>query len=477
MIRAFGRKIVFAADTAFLISLPVAAFAFGLTRDSTIHAFNVLIGCIFCLWVTGHILAHQSFRTGRLPWFVAASILIFGWGQAGCGILQNQILLDPDLDLGSINSLFLQINLFDTTLSLPAMIRISALMGAMLIAIHIIADQFWGRLLLLTLLLTAGAMVTLFFLQRLVGEPFLIRSVDGRAILTFATYRYWGNAAAYLNLIWPLAFVVAAYSGSLRKSGWTFFLSLALLAIAALFINISKAGCVLGVTGLLIIMPASLQKIRQMLPRLTLKIAPRYILAIAIPTMVILLSLALAIPWNRWDRMAEKGFEGQERTLAYSYFVRIIPDAGWEGFGPGTFGKVYWPYVENDRRMRKIPLWMAHQDYIQTVIEWGYAGTTLWGIFFLIPGFYLAKRALRRCEPEGIRTAHEGYTFGLRDKLRQLIVELPHPTHSLIVAGISLSLFLTALHALVDFPMQIYSLQLYTIIWIAVGWNLRYMPS
>ncbi len=50
---------------------------------------------------------------------------------------------------------------------------------------------------------------------------------------------------------------------------------------------------------------------------------------------------------------------------------------------------------------------------------------------------------------------------------------MPSPHEPCLAAGALCAVLLTALHALVDFPMQIASLQLYFLTLLALGWSYR----
>jgi O-antigen ligase len=86
----------------------------------------------------------------------------------------------------------------------------------------------------------------------------------------------------------------------------------------------------------------------------------------------------------------------------------------------------------------------AHQDYLQTIVEWGWVGAALWAVVFA-GGVWLCFRNARAL-PSG-------------DGSRTLLF-----TAGLALCGIGL-------HALVDFPLQIASLQLYVVVFLGLGWG------
>src|SRR5204862_2733230 len=87
-------------------------------------------------------------------------------------------------------------------------------------------------------------------------------------------------------------------------------------------------------------------------------------------------------------------------------------------------------------------------DYLQTILEWGWLGSALWGLFFF-SGIAVAVRNLLK----------PGKAVKWRPRYRVLL-----PVTILALLGI-------ALHALVDFPFQIASLQLYVAVYLGICWG------
>src|SRR5207302_2014599 len=96
----------------------------------------------------------------------------------------------------------------------------------------------------------------------------------------------------------------------------------------------------------------------------------------------------------------------------------------------------------------------AHNDYLQTIIEWGYLGTVLWGIVF---AGGLAGAALQVKGPKLER---------LRNDLKSRLGSDPFVLGCLVLA-ISGAL----LHAVVDFPLQIASIELYVAVLLGLCWH------
>src|SRR5258707_1256972 len=130
--------------------------------------------------------------------------------------------------------------------------------------------------------------------------------------------------------------------------------------------------------------------------------------------------------------------DGDGRFMLYGAIVRyIIPASGWWGFGAGTFHLIF-PFFTNNLGTRLQGYWeYAHEDYLQTLVEWGFCGATAWFIFF------------------GQTVARATWTLGRRYR------RWSGNTRRFAIASL-LALETILVHATVDFPMQIASLQLYT---------------
>jgi O-antigen ligase len=136
----------------------------------------------------------------------------------------------------------------------------------------------------------------------------------------------------------------------------------------------------------------------------------------------------------------------------------MLPDAGVMGFGPGSFRAIFAEYQrEHDFGDRQYPdcwktgLWQeAHQDYLQTVIEWGFFGALGWAI--LVGG--------------GVVRGAVQY-FRLRAGLS---------TRWLLLCSL-LAVSATLVHSFIDFPLQIASIQLYVCVLLAVCWSSREVPA
>jgi hypothetical protein len=169
-------------------------------------------------------------------------------------------------------------------------------------------------------------------------------------------------------------------------------------------------------------------------------------LAGAAAVVVALFGVAQAIhleqPIQRWQTL---NISRDARWLAGSVAIKSIPEAGFFGFGPGTF-RVAFPWL-NDAAGTPAPgFWrFLHQDYLQVALEWGWLGSLLWALLFF-GGIFVAFRNFRSAQ---------NWT----------------PRRRLLLPLVMIALGGVALHALVDFPLQIASIQLYVATYVGLCWG------
>src|SRR5205823_6429800 len=82
-------------------------------------------------------------------------------------------------------------------------------------------------------------------------------------------------------------------------------------------------------------------------------------------------------PLNRWQSVSEQ-IPADARWQASRVALGALLGAGFFGFGPGTFRVVFPGY--NIGSGHAVPgSWrFLHEDYLQTVQEWGWLGSSLW---------------------------------------------------------------------------------------------------
>lgn len=328
----------------------------------------------------------------------------------------------------------------DLASTAPLLFHLGCLALLFLVAVDA-AGRSRNRWFLMKAIALSGFVVALIGMTQKAGgaEAMLWATPQQSGEVFFAAFRYHANTASYLNLCWPAALAVWLRSRRLFPLRWipSFWLTVFLLTLLGTFVNTSKAGHVLALLGILL----SLWMVRRQLfdgsqSRTTLWVSAMVCLSAAV---VVLLPTLLRSTGN-WQHLLADGGSWQGRRDAFSACLGMVADNPVLGIGPGTFHLAfpfYTSYIEGFEGF-----WThAHQDYLQTMVEWGLPGFFAWAV--LIGGTLL--RAAIRIR----RSAKSG-----REEL------------SLVLGSVALSLVL--LHALVDFPLQIPAVQLVFIVHLAL---------
>ena len=255
---------------------------------------------------------------------------------------------------------------------------------AFVITSDLVADRLWRQRLWTTLGLTGGSIVLLGLTQRALHAPsiFWLKEYTGGSF--FGTYRYHANAGAFLNIIWPLlaASTVKAWRDKDSHVSQALWLGILLLALSACFINVSRGAS--AITALLLI-PALLAFFPYFRERIDLFASKTGWVAI-----VLLMAFIAALflggilhqTQDRWGLLKHQINPDNQRLLVQQATVKMIPKSGLMGFGPGTFSTMF-PYFSGYLGNRITGYWeYAHEDYLQTTVEYGWVGTLLWMLLF-----------------------------------------------------------------------------------------------
>jgi hypothetical protein len=151
-------------------------------------------------------------------------------------------------------------------------------------------------------------------------------------------------------------------------------------------------------------------------------------------------------PLNRWQLVSEH-IPNDARWQASRVALRALPDVGLFGFGPGTF-RVVFPTYNIGSVNQALGTWrFLHEDYLQTLLEWGWLGAILWALLFF-----------------------GGITVAIRSYKEYARMEWT-PRRRVLQPSAIIALIGVALHALLDFPLQIESIQLYVATYLGLCWG------
>jgi O-antigen ligase len=447
-----------AAGWLLLGALIFAPWDYGCTSAAEIAILNTILAATLALWLASLLFRTLSRRGStrghrrgapRSLVILASVALAFGWAMA----LNARSIYDSDFFLFiSRRSIFSWApGTVDAAISSAWMLRATLLIGVIFMVVDLARDPRWVLRLWWTIALAGGSIALLGLLQKATGADMIFWQPApewwGKAF--FATYFYHANAGAYLNLVVAPALGLAARALMRPRVpiAKAVSLILALLVIAAVAANTSRMAQLIGV---ILIVSLLVSFVRRALRRRG-RVDYRSLLLGSGVVVFTLFAIArvshLDQPLKRWNELSAQ-LPADARWLAFRAALRALGDASWFGFGPATF-RVIFPYYTSGFGPRIEGTWrFLHEDYLQTLLEWGWLGSVLWGLLFF-GGIVVAIRNLRTPE-----RAHEW-----------------QPRYRRLLLVIVLALLGVALHSLVDFPLQIASLQLYVAVYLGICWG------
>jgi len=341
----------------------------------------------------------------------------------------------------------------DYTISAEWIIRGALLLGTILFVADLSQSNRWLLRLWCAIALVGGSIAFLGLLQKATGAQMIFwqpppARLDLRISTFFATYYYHGNAGAFLNLAWPLSagLVIRTFSKRHHPAMRAVWISLLIVTIAGVLANTSRMAQLVAVVLLLAIClqfgPALVRKLSGMEKSVALAGA----LAILLALVALAQATHLEQPLARWQAESQR-IPTDARWQAWHVALAALPGTGLFGLGPGTFRVVFPSY--NVASINQVPgTWrFLHDDYLQTLIEWGWMGSALWGLLF----FGAIAVGIRSC----MKYARREWT----------------PRRRVLQPVVIIALVGAALHALVDFPFQIGSLQLYVATYLGICWG------
>jgi len=437
-----------AAQWLFYVALFFAPWAYGGTKSWSIKLIDTLLAGVLLLWVIELLLNRRKPTFPRFLLFLLIALLAIG----GWMVLNAGAILDTDFSVfvAIAKSVPRAPGSVDYVLSAAWMIRAALLSGTILFVADLSQDNRALVHLYDAIGFVAGSIALLGLLQKATGAPMIFwqSSPEGPIKTFFATFYYHGNAGAFLNLVLPLTAGLAlraftAHSGPNVRAMWAACFVLCLASVAA---NTSRMA---QFVALLIIIalgwrlgPALLHRLSQMEGKAALGGAAAFLF--------LLYALAQASqldqPLRRWQQLMEY-IPNDSRWLAARVAISILPDAGAVGFGPGTF-RVLFPVYNNAHKPPAPGFWrFLHEDYLQTLLEWGWLGSALWALL-LFGGIVFAIRNFSRPRAQNW------------SQRRRLMLPL-----------VVIALCGVAVHALVDFTFQIASIQLYVATYLGICWG------
>ena len=332
------------------------------------------------------------------------------------------------------------------------MLRGALLLGTILFVCDLSQSSRWLLRLWYVISLIGGSIAFLGLLQKATGAQMIFWQPppppEYGVTTFFATYFYHGNAGAFLNLVWPLiaGLVIRAFTSRSQPGMRALWTIVFIVTIAGVLANTSRMAQVVALVLLIIIGLRFGPGLLRRLPGAQKSVAIAGALALVLALIALAQATHLEQPLTRWQSVSEQ-IPADARWQASRVALGALPGAGFFGFGPATFRVVFPGY--NIESGHAVPgSWrFLHEDYLQTLLEWGWLGSSLWALLFF----------------GGIAVGILSYNrYATRDWMPRRRVMQPLAT--LALAGV-------AMHALVDFPFQIESIQLYVATYLGVCWG------
>lgn len=288
--------------------------------------------------------------------------------------------------------------------------------------------------------LAGSGVILLGLIQRLTDAPGIFWDPSQHYETFFATFNYHANAGSFMNLIWPLTagLAVLAFVKAQRLSRRILWVLLWLFGLVGIVVNTSRGAGAIAAGLLVIVLVWFLLQVKKgAIPGLTFPVAFSAVMLLLILAGGIAFALGLEQTLWHWSVFKRNELSPDNpRLLSAQLCLRMIPEAGFLGSGPGTFARIYLPAAARFNIDVPPNLEFAHNDYLQTILEWGWAGAAAW--FCLVIG---------------------AIGFGLREYRRHAADWRRRDRIFFFVTLVAL-LGVFA-HAAVDYPLQVSSIQLY----------------
>jgi len=437
-----------AARWIFLAALIYAPWAYGGTTSTSIQIINWLLLLAFILWIVELLVRWRRPRFPRLLLFLTCALITIGGWMA----LNAISIYDSDFYV------FVPLRNFashltgsvDYAISAAWMLRGALLLCAILFVVDVSQSSRWLLRLWYTIGLAGGTIAFVGLLQKATGAQMIFwqtAPVWG-AKTFFATYYYHGNAGAYLNLVWPLTagLAVRAFTKPSHPGMRALWVSVLILTLAAVLANTSRMAQLIALLLLIALCVQLGPALARKVSHGEKNIALAGVIAILLTLFALGQATHLEQPLNRWQSVTKR-ISSDARWQASRVAIGALRDVGFFGFGPGTF-RVVFPSYNNVANKPAPGTWrFLHEDYLQTVLEWGWVGSSVWALLF-VGGIAIGIRSYKK-------SAAHGWA----------------PRRRLLQPFVITALIGVALHGLVDFPFQIASIQLYVATYLGLCWG------
>jgi predicted nucleic acid-binding Zn ribbon protein len=482
----------------FCATLIVAPWMYGGTTATSILVINWLLGLAMLLWIVELSINRRRPKLPKLLIFLIVALLAIG-----CWMTINaRSIYDAEFGTFALikNVAARAPGSFDYAISAAWMIRALLLLTTMLFVVDLSRDdkallQLWWAIVL------AGASISLLgLLQKATGAQAILwqSSSPGYGTTFFATYYYHANAGSFLNLVLPLSagLAVRVFGIESNQAVRSICLMAFLLNLIAIAANTSRGAQLIAALILLALLWQLGPRIFRGLSQAKKNIALGGAAAVLLMIFALGQTAHLDQPVRRWEMLGEH-VSADARWSASRVAMSALSDTGLFGSGPGTFRVVFPAYNQAANNLAGGTWRFLHEDYLQIAMEWGWLGSALWAAIFFggMANAVLCLRrqtAFRRGErsdvrgqlrsPESASLATASSSAGEQrfspsrrlERARGSVSEFTQEwswRRRLILPLAVIALAGVALHAAVDFPLQIASIQLYVATYLGLCWG------
>lgn len=447
-----GRYLTHVSRWIFLVVLASIPFMYGgVTEFARTYLGTGLYLCV-ALWFLGQVFLARIPLSNGWSVLLGCALLTQGWWMTW----NAHSILDPGFHQ------FLPIDGAWTFLPGAVAYYIAfdqmGLITAYMLTFWMVSDMAfglaWRKRIWLTIAITG-------FIWSLLGISFKVGGAETAQLLwdetharntrLFSSFYNHSNAGAFLNLTWPIciAYTASAFRHQkqhLMRATWAV---MVLVVAGAVLTNTSKVSLAVSLPmGLLMLVYLLRQRSED--ERLSPLLAHLFVLTVLGCIMIYLVaSTGWFTSWQNYiDSYESYGTFDSQRIIVYKVCLQMMSDAPVLGFGPGTFASKF-PFYTHEYGDLVKGVWVyAHNDYLQTLVEWGFAGSILWAGFFLGGTLYTMHTLVAHKEWLG-------------------------PTDEYAMLGSVVGVIAVLLQSLVDFPLQIPAIQLYAITLLAILWTPR----
>jgi len=424
----------------FLAMIAASVALHGGTQPATIPLLTWTLAAVVCTClVIGLISGRSLFPGAKAVFWLSLFVMAFGWLSAltPASVYSRDFRAFLPIEAQS----WWPFGTVDGDLSFMSMLRLTAMLVALWVASDMGQSPLWRRALVVTIASLGLAVAVFGLLQKGMGD---LGGYWGNRKLppsVFGPFWYHANAGAFLNLCWPLAAAgVVTAARSLQSSNvkpqvrLALWLLALLIMVAAVWVNVSKGAQAIFVLQSILMALVIFLQWRQ--NRGTGFKAGHWIvfgvLAVLLGTLLYFLGLQQGI--DRWNHLLARRFE-DGRWIMAAACRPLISEAGAMGFGPGTFAAVFVVKSLDSPNPPRGYWEFAHNDYLQTLLEWGWLGIAAWVALGGCVLWLLGGRILRAFQSGDMKSFVWKSAF-------------------------LISLGATVIHAALDFPLQIFAIQL-----------------